>query len=342
MDTPIHILNETLISSLKDTDMPLGLADGKMGICIYFYILSRYEKNKEYENIAENILDEIFENIDVVNSIDVKNGLTGIGLGIDYLIKNNYVKGNINAILNDIDDVIFKNISYSKYIEKIDALSLIHILYYLCVRLKSQKTDSENEYLFRELVIQTVNNLYERIDLSFYEEPFVYTIDYPVSQLLFVLSEVCSLNFYNYRLEKIVEELSYKILSIIPLLHCNRLYLLWGMNYLNKEIKDERWEKHIQLISSHIDMDIIIEQELMDKNIFFKDGFVNIYLMISNLTYLLPDISYYKDKILWRIKESRMWNSLLSEYKYFDGHKGLYNGYCGTALFMRLVKNGKI
>lgn len=113
MNTTIHILNGTLISSLNDTDIPLGLADGKMGICIYFYILSRYEKNKEYENIAENILDEIFKNIDKTTSIDVRTGITGIGLGITYLIKNKHVDGNINIILKDIDDTVFKNISYS-------------------------------------------------------------------------------------------------------------------------------------------------------------------------------------------------------------------------------------
>lgn len=58
--------------------MPLGLAHGKMGICIYFFVLSRYEENKEYKSVADKILDEIFERISEIQSIDVKNGLSGV------------------------------------------------------------------------------------------------------------------------------------------------------------------------------------------------------------------------------------------------------------------------
>lgn len=342
MNLQIHSLNTRLINSLEKENISLGLADGRMGFCIYFYYLSSVYTNTNYKKIAGELLDDIFENIDTISSIDVKNGLAGIGLGVDYLIKNNYVKGNVNVILNDIDDVIFKNLSCSKYIEKIDTLSLMHILYYLCVRLKSQKVGDENEYLFRELIIQTVNNLYEHIDLSFYEEPFAYNIDYPLPQFLFVLSEVYTFNFYNYRLIKIIEELSYKVLPILPLLHCNRLYLLWGMNALNKKIKNKNWEQHIRLICRQIDMNTILFQELKDKDIFFSNGAVSIYLMLSNLTEMLHGTTNSKNKILTRIKESRMWDLSISESQYLDKYKGMYNGYYGTILFGELVKNNQI
>jgi hypothetical protein len=88
-------------------------------------------------------------------------------------------------------------------------------------------------------------------------------------------------------------------------------------------------------------MDIILYQELRDKNIFFNDGFVSIYLMLSDLAYKLPDTNY-RDKILLRIKESGMWNLLTSEPQYLDRYRGLYSGFCGTALFMEMVKNSRI
>ncbi|MBF0576026.1 lanthionine synthetase LanC family protein [Dysgonomonas sp. GY617] len=80
-------LNKKLIASLN-SENNLGLATGKMGYCLYFYVLSRKLNNKEYQDTAEKLLDEIFDNIQMVSGIDVKNGLAGIGLGIDYLIKN--------------------------------------------------------------------------------------------------------------------------------------------------------------------------------------------------------------------------------------------------------------
>lgn len=340
MKLPFSFLNSKLISFLEKENTSLNLTEGKLGFCIYFYYLGSVYNNKKYKQIATRLLDHIFESIDILESIDVKNGLAGIGLGVDYLIKNNYVKGNINVILNDIDDVIFKNLTCSKHYEKLDTLSLIHILYYLCIRLKSQKQGSENEYLFKELIIQTVNNLYERVDLSFYEEPIVYNIDYPLAQLLFVINEIYILDFYNYRLIKIIEELSHKVLSIIPLLHCNKLYLLAGMVALQKQIQDKNWEKHIHLLINEIDMNILLDQELRDRNIFFNNGYPSICLLAI---YLKEYISKeYIKKALQKIEESTMWNLLLQEPSYFNIHKGLYKGFPGTILFMELMKNNYI
>ena len=39
----INILNSKLLLSIEDK-YPIGLFDGKMGICIYFYYLSRWEE----------------------------------------------------------------------------------------------------------------------------------------------------------------------------------------------------------------------------------------------------------------------------------------------------------
>lgn len=343
MNLPIHSLNTRLVTFLEKENIPLGLADGKMGFCIYFYYLSSVYTNTNYKKIAGKLLDDIFDNIDTLNSIDVKNGLAGIGLGVDYLIRNNYVKGNVNVILNDIDDVIFKNLSYSKYIEKKDALSLIHILYYLCIRWKSQKTGSENGYLFKELIIQTVNNLYEQIDYNFYEEPFAYNIDYPLPQLLFVLSKIYSLNLYNYRVIKIIEELNYKVLSLFPLLHCNRLYLLWGMSNLNKQINDNKSLKHIKLLKSQIDFKHILNNEIKNRNVHFNDGLTSMYYLISSLTDCLTQkkITFIQEQIIGRIKLSDSWTALFNDPQYFNEHTGLYNGFTGVNLLLNTTQTHK-
>jgi lantibiotic modifying enzyme len=344
MNLSIHSLNTKLITSLQKESIPLGLADGKMGFCIYFYYLSSVYANTDYKETAEKLLDDIFKDIDTINTIDVKHGLAGIGLGVGYLIKNSYVKGNINVILKDLDDVIFKNLSYPKYYEKIDSLSLIHILYYLYVRLKQRKQGGEDEYLYRELVIQTVNNLYERIDLGFYEEPLAYNIDYPLPQLLFVLSKLYSLDFYNYRLIKIVEELSYKALSVLPILHANRLYLLWGMDALNKQIKDEQWEKHIGLLKEQIDITHIFNQELRDKNIYFNDGIASLCYFIHSLSDYFggEELDTIGKQAVERIDSSGVWELLENNPQYFDTHTGLYNGFMGVSLLLQYLKSSNL
>ncbi|MEZ7885452.1 MAG: hypothetical protein QMB39_09345 [Bacteroidales bacterium] len=317
----------------------MGLADGKMGICIYLYIIGRFENNNEYSSIAGKLLDEIISNISTL-PIDVKGGLAGLGLGVTYLIKNKYIKGNINSILEETDSEVCKHLFYSKYINKIEVLSLTQILYYLCVRSKEQKKNSNNESLYRELIINILNKINDKLDLDFFEESLVYTINYTVPQLLYVLGEIYYLDFYNLRLIKILEELSYKIFSIIPHLDSNKLYLLWGMDSLQSRIKDNNWEKQINLIKSHIDLDNILEKELNNKNIFFCDGLTSIFFFINTLKSYFPSeyIVIYNEKILNRIKSSTIWTLLLQNPQFFNSHTGLENGFCGTALLINSIR----
>ena len=99
----IEILN-TRIFNEKGGDS-IGLADGKMGLCIYFYYISRMYKSIEYKKNAELLIGGIFDKVVNINVYDIKTGLAGIGLGIDYLVENEYVKGDINDILEDVDEI---------------------------------------------------------------------------------------------------------------------------------------------------------------------------------------------------------------------------------------------
>ena len=52
----------------------IGLLHGKMGIVLFFYIYSRFTKNRLFENYANNLVDEIYKQINVRSSIDFENG----------------------------------------------------------------------------------------------------------------------------------------------------------------------------------------------------------------------------------------------------------------------------
>ncbi|WP_156121387.1 hypothetical protein [Alistipes sp. ZOR0009] len=320
--------------------MTLGLADGKMGICIYFYVLSRYEQDKEYKIIGDNILDDIFQKIDNISSIDIKTGLSGIGLGINYLIKNKYVEGNVNNIIKSIDDTVYKTISDQCNLKLMDSTSLIHAIHYLCTRLKEKKLTKENEFIFKEITISTLNYMYERLDLTSYEESLPYTTDYFLPQLFYVFSEIYDINFYNYRLIKIIEEISNKILSIIPILHCNKLLLLWGMNSLQRRINNNKFEKHITLIKNQIDINEILDNELKAKNIFFNNGYASIYPLL----YLVKDkiakseMDIYKNCIYTKLSSPDILEFHINKSKDHNSNRFFYSGLCGTILMSYFIK----
>jgi hypothetical protein len=320
--------------------LPLGLADGKMGLSIYFFYMGRVKQNKEYTKTGERLLNDIWKDTPNIRSIDVKEGLAGIGSGISYLIRNRYVKGNANTILQDIDNEIFKQLSYPKYSNSIDALSLIHILYYLCERCSGQKPGSESEWLYRELIIQTVNLIYHKHASDLFEEPHIYTVDYRLPLFLFVLSRIYHLSYYDCRIIKILEEITPKLLSTFPLLHANRLFLHWGMDSVCMMKEIDGWRKHTELLRKELDINFLLSEELRNKNVYFYNGVSSIYALLFCLKahFTETQLQEYVSIITDKIRHSNIWKHLNDDPEYLKEHIGLCNGYTGIAIVEHIIK----
>ncbi len=81
----------------------LGLYHGKMGIAIFFAHYSRYVGEDIYTDFSRMILDDIIEKTHQNMSYNFEFGLCGIGWGVAHLIENNFMEGNPDELLADID-----------------------------------------------------------------------------------------------------------------------------------------------------------------------------------------------------------------------------------------------
>ena len=86
----------------------LGFMNGKMGIALFFYHLSRYTDKKIYDDFAGELIDEIYTEIHNHYPSNFRNGLCGIAWGIEYLIQNQFVEADANEVLYDLDKMIFE------------------------------------------------------------------------------------------------------------------------------------------------------------------------------------------------------------------------------------------
>ena len=338
---PITEKIKVLDDKIKQAEIAsLGLSSGKTGFCLYFYLKSRLTGNKEYEQIAGKFIEDLISNIDNLKQYDIKNGLAGVGLGIDFLINNKFVKGDSNQVLSDVDSELFKQLSYITNNAKLDFSVQLQILYYFIARLRKQKSGSEQEWLIRELIIQTINNLCEKMSFDIYDESLTFSVDYLLPQYLFVLSR--SMDLCKDKINKIIRELSVFLLSKLPLLHCNRLYLLWSINELNKHTGMKDLESHCHLLYRELDMTKIINEEILSRNIYFSDGFPAIYLLICKLQDYFSEIEIeqYKLAIIDKIIQSPEWEYLIKAGEYFKMRNGLLNGYCGTSLLLHYHERG--
>ena len=86
----------------------LGLLNGKMGVAIFFFHYTEYIAKKVYKDFAGELINEIYKEIHVNYPCDFKDGLSGIAWGVEYLVRNQFVEGETDEILEDLDRQILE------------------------------------------------------------------------------------------------------------------------------------------------------------------------------------------------------------------------------------------
>lgn len=76
----------------------IGLSCGKCGAVIFFYMFehSIHQKLYDISSVADSLIDEVLEDVNTKSPADIDNGLTGMGIAIEYLIKKEYLLVELN------------------------------------------------------------------------------------------------------------------------------------------------------------------------------------------------------------------------------------------------------
>ena len=308
MNEVIAYLNQKIKVFASETPI-LNIVTGKMGICLYFFLLADSLKNKQYQEWAEKLLDEIYEKLSQDTTATSTADIVQVGIGINFLLNRKYVTGNINRILGEVDNLLFRKMTLSINPQTLtcETPDFLYVLYYLYLRCEKQKPNSDNRFLMEELIIKGFNEVYASLNSTFYDEPLLFNLDYKLPPFLFVLGKIYSLNFYNYRIDEVIKEIAGLIQSRIPVRHANRLYLLWGLVNLKQATKFSFWDEQINLIYHNINISQIIEQELLNKQVFIEDGVAGIYLLLTLIKKTEYKISYDPEILCKRIHDSDVW-----------------------------------
>lgn len=107
MNPEIHAIARKLLLEGSFTNN-IGLSDGKMGIAIFFFHYAQYTDNADYSNFALELVDEICDEISSNLSYNFKDGLSGVGWGILYLIQEGFIEADENEVLEEIDEFLMK------------------------------------------------------------------------------------------------------------------------------------------------------------------------------------------------------------------------------------------
>lgn len=81
----------------------IGLWEGKAGMSLFFFLLSRYTGNRWYEEFAGELLDDVCSNLSLHCPITFADGLCGIGWTVEFLKKEGFIEGDTDEILEEVD-----------------------------------------------------------------------------------------------------------------------------------------------------------------------------------------------------------------------------------------------
>ena len=143
-----------------------GLLNGKMGIAIFLYHYARLTGKEMYDTCAGELIDEICLTISTQTPVDFTNGLTGIGWGIEYLVRNGFVDADTDEVLTEIDNAI-----YNKWLQRSflpdNNNDLFGYGFYYLARLRGKKNyDKNRNNILKEQSLISFTDGCERVLVS--------------------------------------------------------------------------------------------------------------------------------------------------------------------------------
>jgi len=168
---------------------------GITGITIFFYNYSRFSKIENYNSFADYLLDILIENLDKMDLLELIN----FSWGIEYLIINNFVEGDSNEILEEIDERI---VSYSESSNSKDDSEVFWGLFLLS-RIKNDNIKKRLKAKYSKIIIENFKKIFETRK--------EHSLSY-LNSMLFSFMEIYFLNLLELEKNKIVYN---RLLSVI-------------------------------------------------------------------------------------------------------------------------------
>jgi hypothetical protein len=100
----------------------------EMGKVISLYTLNCKSPDKKTEETAGILLDKIFQKVDFNVPVTVNDGLLGIGCGMIWLLRNGFVDGDEDEVLQEIDYMALHTIIFQRNGGEIDWKGLLYYL----------------------------------------------------------------------------------------------------------------------------------------------------------------------------------------------------------------------
>lgn len=97
--------------------MDIGLYTGTIGVLLPRLLEYKLVKSEDKQKDISFLLSVVYEGFGNINTLGFKNGITGIGWGLEWCAQHQLLRINSDDILADIDDLLYRDTVYGSFNE---------------------------------------------------------------------------------------------------------------------------------------------------------------------------------------------------------------------------------
>jgi lantibiotic modifying enzyme len=166
MEKTLENISRILMQQYSNVSSP-GLLHGKMGQMIFFFHYERYTGDQSYKDHAISLMSDLKKQINQQPVINYADGLAGIGTGIEYLLQNDFIKGDTNKILKNFDKQIFGATVFGDHTDSSLFTGLSGLGRYLLFRVTGHSDNNEHiSVIDNKMLLIHIIDTFERLYFS--------------------------------------------------------------------------------------------------------------------------------------------------------------------------------
>lgn len=313
------------------------LKNGAAGITVFLIWLYNRTKEEKYRIRALEVIDNIGALISANPPLEIFNGVAGIGILLIWLHDQGLLDGDIDDILESIDNYIYRKSCdiLDSYNNRYD-YTVLDILLYIFIRLKSSK-DICLVKIYERLWLKLYNSLSSHISLDFFIEKDPPELKSKLIMFLLICYKGSIINQdIKTKVNMTLRDLRNHCLSFFPRLSFNRLLMYIVVKNINETIHlGEEWNTYERLLASSLEESVQLGDQMKPNDMFLTHGIPCLIMLMKHVG--IPISNELKKKLLTKITESDFYNLNYAEMKKF-GYVGL-DGIFGTIMAVTELKS---